>query len=47
MCMREREREREREEMIAEFLSENSKSRDHVKERPRYILEVFIEMNCK
>jgi hypothetical protein len=33
--------------MLAEFLFENSKSRGHVKERPRYILEDFVEINCK
>jgi hypothetical protein len=33
--------------MVAKFLFENSKSRSLVKERPRYILEDFIEMNCK
>jgi hypothetical protein len=33
--------------MLAEFWSENLKSRDHVKERPRHIVEDFIEMNRK
>jgi hypothetical protein len=33
--------------MGAEFLFEISKSGGHVKDRPRYTLDDFIEMNCK
>ena len=52
VCMREREREGGREgerevgrDMVAEFLFENSMSRDHVKDPA--ILGDFVEINCK